>query len=153
MKREDGKHRKDKIVISDQQINEIETMSGYGLSRDQILRVLGISEMTYYRRAAEDPRITDAMERGRAKAETVISQKAYQMARDGHADMIKFWLKCRARWKETTEHKVEISGEAKVTHQLNHIANMTEKELEAHLEKIKSVKKAEVKALRACQAK
>ena len=151
MKREDGKHRKDKIIISDQQINEIETMAGYGLSRDQILRVLGFSEMTYYRRAAEDPRITEAMERGRAKAETVISQKAYQMARDGHADMIKFWLKCRARWKETTEHKVEVTGQTTIVHQLNHIAQMTEEERRARLEKIESVKRAKIKALRACQ--
>lgn len=101
MKRKRRKTRKDKIQFTDEQIVQIETMAGYGLTQLQICHILEVSPDTMQRRVREgDTRITAAIGRGQSKGNLMIAQKAYNIAMEGNAGMIKYILSCRAGWSD-----------------------------------------------------
>lgn len=90
------------IVIDDKILNQIETLSGYGLTKGQISAVLGISHDTFTRRLNDDPRISACIEAGKAKAAASVTQTAFKMAQGGKsAPMTQYWLNVREGWKET----------------------------------------------------
>jgi predicted DNA-binding protein (UPF0251 family) len=90
-----------KIVFTVDQIEQIQTMAGVGLSVDQMAAIMGISKKTFERRMADTPEAKDALEKGRAKAAFKVTGQAFKMAMSGkHPAMTMFWLKCRERWKE-----------------------------------------------------
>lgn len=90
-----------KIVLTPQQIQNIETMAGYGLTVEKIATLLGISKRTFERRMKDTPGAADALSKGRAKASLDVIQTAYEMATSGKsAAMTIFWLKVREGWKE-----------------------------------------------------
>jgi transposase len=98
-------------VASEKQLKEIESMAGIGLNYDQISTILGISPSTFDRRLAEndgDNPLNDAVQRGRAKALSNVSQAAYNMAiKEKQPTMTQFWLRCKGGWKDTQFHEVD----------------------------------------------
>ena len=85
-----------------------ERMAGVGMTIEQMGAVWGRTGRTLTKRMKEDPQLKEAIERGRAQAHMKVANVAYKMAISGQTPaMTMFWLKARARWKETrvTEHK------------------------------------------------
>jgi hypothetical protein len=83
------------------QVQEIETLVGFGSTVVQMASFFGISKRTFERRCKYSPGALDALEKGRFKANTAVIQTAYQLAISGKVPaMTMFWLKCRVGWSE-----------------------------------------------------
>lgn len=85
------------------QAREVATMSALGLEAKEIALVLNIEEKllkTYYsRELTVSVKLSNAM----------VARKALEMAISGRfPEMTKFWLKARAKWKETSG--IELTG-------------------------------------------
>lgn len=90
-------------------MRQVETMSGLGLTVDKMAAIFGLSKKTFERIVADNPEVSDALEKGRAAAEANVTKTAYSLAVSGKVPaMTMFWLKCRARWREV--QAVEVSG-------------------------------------------
>lgn len=82
--------------------NRVYELSSVGTTYEDIAKVLDISHDTlvkYYR---------PELDRGRIDANAIIAGTLFKQAQDGNTSAAIFWLKTRARWKETTQH--ELSG-------------------------------------------
>lgn len=101
-----------KIPLSPKEVESIESMSGYGMSMEQIAQVLRMSKATLQRRLNDTPPelgAKNALERGRAIAITNITKTAFDMARSGkESGMTQFWLQCRAGWVK--KEGIELTG-------------------------------------------
>ena len=87
---------------------KIETLAGYGLADREIARVLGVSEPELKANHAT------AIESGRIKANARVAESLYRKATGEGREAVTaaiFWLKTRARWKETSVHELAGSGE------------------------------------------
>lgn len=85
--------------ITPEQIKQIETLAGYGLTDEHISDVVGIPESSIKAKCKE------VLATGRSKALAAVTQSAYRMAVDGkNPAMTMFYLKCRARWRETDKN-------------------------------------------------
>ena len=94
--------------FDEKDLERIEKLAGYGLTKEKIADVFGMHRNTFLNRYKKDPKLLEALNRGIARAEADVSTKAYEMAMSGdHPSMTMFWLKCRAKWKEV--QKIEIS--------------------------------------------
>ena len=80
----------------------VKTLAAVGITFEDIATKLEISSDTlvkYYKKELDD---------GRIDANASIGQTLFQQAKNGNTTAAIFWLKTRARWKET--HSVEHSG-------------------------------------------
>src|SRR5918993_1517942 len=79
---------------------QVETMSAYGIPEADISRVVAIDPKTlrkHYR---------DELDLGETKANAQVAGFLFNSARNGNVSAQIFWLKTRARWKETpSEHR------------------------------------------------
>ena|ERR1035437_7446624 len=86
--------------------NTVKSMAATGFTHEQIATCLGAKGI--------DPKtmrkhFTVELATAANKANAAVANKAYQMAVTGNPPAATFfWLKCRARWKETT--RVEHTG-------------------------------------------
>ena len=82
---------------------QVEAMAGYGVPEADIARVLGIDPKTlrkHYR---------DELDNGHVKANLKVAENLYRKATgEGREAVVAaiFWLKTRARWKETQVSEV-----------------------------------------------
>jgi len=82
--------------------NKVYTLSVVGTRHEDIATVLGISADTltkYYQ---------DELAKGRIEANASVAETLFKQAKEGNTTAMIFWLKSRAKWKETSQH--EISG-------------------------------------------
>ena len=80
----------------------VKTLAAVGITFEDIATKLEISADTlvkYYKKELDD---------GRIDANASIGQTLFQQAKNGNTAAAIFWLKTRARWKET--QAVELSG-------------------------------------------
>lgn len=85
------------------QAREVAVMSALGLEPSEVSLILNVEEKllkTYYSRELNvSQKISNAM----------VARKALEMAMSGRfPEMTKFWLKARAKWKETSG--IELTG-------------------------------------------
>ena len=91
-----------KYTPSDENKKLVKTLAAVGITFEDIATKLDISADTlvkYYKKELDD---------GRIDANASIGQTLFQQAKNGNTAAAIFWLKTRARWKET--HSVEHSG-------------------------------------------
>lgn len=82
-------------ALNEQELAEIETMAGLGLSYDEIASIKGICDDTLKKHAKP------FLKKGKAKAKAQVAQTAYRMAISGKIpSMTMFWLKTQAGWQE-----------------------------------------------------
>ena len=82
--------------------NRVYILSTVGTRHEDIATVLGISADTltkYYH---------DELAKGRIEANASVAETLFKQAKEGNTTAMIFWLKSRAKWKETSQH--EISG-------------------------------------------
>ena len=81
---------------------KVYTLSVVGTRHEDIATVLNISADTltkYYH---------DELAKGRIEANASVAETLFKQAKEGNTTAMIFWLKSRAKWKETSQH--EISG-------------------------------------------
>src|SRR5215216_4237130 len=89
---------------SDEQRRMVEAMTGYGIPQQDIARVIGIHEESLRKHFRQE------LDTGVAKANARVAEFLFEQATgqrgEGSVTAAIFWLKTRARWKETiaTEH-------------------------------------------------
>ncbi|MGE3990874.1 hypothetical protein [Pseudorhodoplanes sp.] len=81
------------------QRRQVEAMAAYGIPADDIARVVGIDAKTLRKHYREE------LDLGSVKANAQVAGFLFNSARNGNVTAQIFWLKTRARWKETpSEH-------------------------------------------------
>lgn len=83
--------------------NMVRSLSGLGITQDQICSILGISRNTltkYYE---------DELKVGKAQANSKVAENLFRIATSsthGSVTAAIFWLKCQAGWKDTNTIEV-----------------------------------------------
>lgn len=96
-----------------EQIRLIETMSGLGLTTDDMAALIDISKTTFERGVKRYSAMREALSKGRAKANAKLTETAFKMATNGkNPAMTIFLCKVRLRWKEPKDVIEVHSGEA-----------------------------------------
>lgn len=107
------KVRSDRITFTTKQIAQIESLSGVGMTVEEIADYMGVSKATFDRRVAEIPDLKEALRVGRTRAQGAVYRAAYEMATDKkHSDFTKFYMRSRYGWSEKQE--IELSGKVGV---------------------------------------
>jgi hypothetical protein len=98
---------------------QVEAMAAYGIPEFDIARVVGIDPKTlrkYY---------FDELDLGSTKANAQVAGFLFNSARNGNVSAQIFWLKTRARWRETPmEHEITSKVD---------VSKMTDEELERRI--------------------
>ena len=84
--------------------NRVYILSTVGTRHEDIATVLSISHDTLVKYYKEE------LNKGRIEANASVAETLFKQAKEGNTTAMIFWLKSRARWKESTQH--EISGNA-----------------------------------------
>lgn len=75
---------------------QVQVMTGLGLTADDICNVMGFSRATLFKYFKPE------LSAGNSVAKSKVAQSAFKMATgEKHPAMTMFWLKCRAGWRET----------------------------------------------------
>ena len=82
--------------------NKVYTLSTVGTRHEDIASVLSISHDTLVKYYKEE------LDKGRIEANASVAETLFKQAKEGNTTAMIFWLKSRAKWKESTQH--EISG-------------------------------------------
>ena len=82
--------------------NKVFMLSSVGTRHEDIATVLGISADTLTKYYKEE------LDKGRIEANASVAETLFKQAKEGNTTAMIFWLKSRAKWKESTQH--EISG-------------------------------------------
>ena len=75
-------------------------LSSVGTTYEDIATSIGISSDTLTKYDQ------DELQKGRIDANALVAGTLFEQAREGNTSAAIFWLKTRARWKETTQHEV-----------------------------------------------
>jgi hypothetical protein len=89
------------FVPTDKDRQQVERMVGFGLTQEQICKIIGISENTLRKYFA------DELENGVSRINSAVAQNLFAIAtsRDpGSVAAAIFWMKTRAQWKEVNHH-------------------------------------------------
>ena len=82
--------------------NKVFMLSTVGTRHEDIATVLSISTDTLTKYYKEE------LDKGRIEANASVAETLFKQAKEGNTTAMIFWLKSRAKWKESTQH--EISG-------------------------------------------
>jgi len=82
--------------------NKVYILSTVGTRHEDIATVLSISHDTLVKYYKEE------LDKGRIEANASVAETLFKQAKEGNTTAMIFWLKSRAKWKETSQH--EISG-------------------------------------------
>ena len=85
---------------------QVEAMAAYGIPEADIATVIEIDPKTLRRHYRKE------LDTGHIKANTKVAENLYRKATgDGRESVVAaiFWLKTRARWKETTVQETEVT--------------------------------------------
>jgi hypothetical protein len=99
---------------------QVEAMAAYGIPEPDISRVVGIDPKTlrkHYR---------DELDLGTTKANAQVAGFLFNSAKNGNVSAQIFWLKTRARWRETP---VELQHSGSMSIQQKPMAEYTDAEL------------------------
>jgi hypothetical protein len=77
------------------QRRQVEAMAAYGIPEDNISRVIGVDPKTLRKR------YRDELDLGETKANAQVAGFLFNAAKNGNVTAQIFWLKTRAKWRET----------------------------------------------------
>ena len=100
-----GKRGRPFFLPTDADRNTVTAMAAAGMRHEDIARCLGehgIDLKTMYKYFRDD------LDTAMLRANALIANQAFQAASRGEAWAVCFWLKCRARWKETQGYEITV---------------------------------------------
>jgi len=94
------------LILTQDQINQIEYLCSLNMGIMDVCRSLGISWSSFDKNRKKKQEINDAIERGKAKGLQRATSKLMEKIEDGEFQAIQFYLKYadRERWAEKQEH-------------------------------------------------
>ena len=101
------------LILTQDQINQVEYLAGLNMGVMDICRSLGISWSAFDKNRKKKQEINDALERGKAKGLQRATSKLMEKIEDGEFQAIQFYLKSadREKWAERQEvaHTLNLS--------------------------------------------
>lgn len=91
--------------LTEKVVAQIEQLAGYGLTVGQIAAVIGCGESTLHHKKVE-PRVSAALEAGRAKAQGIVGKALFEKAKAGDIGAIRWWEMTRAGRSERQQTEV-----------------------------------------------
>lgn len=88
---------------------EVERLAGLGLSPAEIAVTLGVCEKTIARRKKDSAAFASAIQKGRAKAAAVVSNKLFKLCDQGHLNAIIWYEKTRRGLSEKRTVIIDVS--------------------------------------------
>ncbi len=85
---------------------QVETLVGFGMPQPDIARMVGIGLMTLHKYYREE------LDAGEGKANAQVANSLFKMATSGNVAAAIFWMKTRARWRETAQ-EIDLNVTAK----------------------------------------
>lgn len=97
-------------------IDKAEKLAARGLTMEQIAHSIGIGYSTLYEKKQDWPELAEAIKRGQAKGIATIANALFEGAKSGNVTSQIFYLKCRAKWKdsENVEEESDTLAKAKL---------------------------------------
>ena len=89
------------FVPTDRERQQVERMVGFGLTQEQISKIVGISENTLKKY------FQDELDNGVSRINSAVAQNLFSIATSkepGSVAAAIFWMKTRGRWRETNHH-------------------------------------------------
>jgi len=84
-----------KLTPTGEQRRLVKSLVACGIRQEEIARVIGIRSPKTLRK-----HFREELDRGAPEANYNVAQSLYQKATAGDTEAAKFWLKCRAGWKD-----------------------------------------------------
>lgn len=101
------------LILTQDQINQVEHLAALNMGVMDICRSLGISWSAFDKNRKKKQEINDALERGKAKGLQRATSKLMEKIEDGEFQAIQFYLKSadREKWAERQEvaHTLNLS--------------------------------------------
>lgn len=93
-------------------LDEIEMMASVGMTTKQIADALHLAPSVFGKMQTNDPYITEAVERGKARGVKMVTDSLFQNAMKGNVAAQIFWLKNRGQWqdKQELDQRLEVSN-------------------------------------------
>lgn len=104
------KEYKTRGKFTTEQLEIIETCAGYGLTIEEIARILKVVPSTIKHRMSDDETTKEAYQRGRAKAKQFVVSRLFDLIKQGEPSAIYFYLKCQCGWREKEKDVVETTA-------------------------------------------
>ena len=99
----------DETRLTPEQLGQVESMAGLGLSKPKMASILGISAGTFDRLYRHDAAVRDAAAKGEAVASNNVLGSLYEKCTvDKDTAAIKFW--CMTREGMSTKNRLEVTG-------------------------------------------
>ncbi len=93
--------KKPRWDVTEAQVGQVETLTGYGLKLEEIAAYLGVSKVTFERACKKNNSLREALLKGRVKADAKVSESLFRQATSGKCPAATiFWMKVRRCWKE-----------------------------------------------------
>ena len=104
---------KPKILIEQEQLDEVEKLAASGCTKKEIAHSLGISYSTFFVKEQEYPELLESFEVGRSKGTATASRVLMELVEEKHFPAVRFFLVNRAedRWSDNPGDKKGNSGE------------------------------------------
>lgn len=107
---------KPKIKID---IAKVEEAAQFCSNMEEIAAYLGISDWTLYDRQRENSEISEAIKRGRAKANAWAGSQLMTQIANGNTAALIFYLKCKAGWKEKQVVELSTKTEKEIAQEMS----------------------------------
>src|SRR5712672_1186492 len=92
------------FVVNETVREKVRHLAGVGVRQDDIARIIGCAPKTLRKRCRDD------LDRGVAEANAIVSGSLFAAAKGGNVVAQIFWLKTRARWRESAVQGDTASG-------------------------------------------
>ena len=92
------------FVLNDMAREKVRHLAGVGVRQDDIAKIIGCAPKTLRKRCRDD------LDRGVAEANAMVSGYLFANAKAGNVAAQIFWLKTRARWRESAVQGDTASG-------------------------------------------
>lgn len=96
-------------------LDEIEMMASVGMTQNQIADALHLAPSLFGRMVKNDPYITEAIDRGKARGVKMVTDSLFQNAMKGNVAAQIFWLKNRGAWADKQELDQRLQVENKMS--------------------------------------
>ena len=83
------------FLVTEAMRDKVRHLAGIGVPQDAIARIIGCAPKTLRKRCRDD------LDRGAAEANAIVSGCLFAAAKGGNVAAQIFWLKTRARWRES----------------------------------------------------
>jgi hypothetical protein len=100
-------------------LKQVEALAGVGLNEEQICHILGITTRTLLRRKKDNVEFVEALKRGRSRAAGIVSNKLFDMAREGNLGAIVWWEKTRRGFSDRVVQEIQGNGASPLQVQIN----------------------------------